>query len=123
LNAVLEYHERRRKRSRLSSKRMEMPSVVESRLMPEVIQCLHYFCNHQPRLLLRLHDSAYLCRELMYLNDPQSEGVLHWLLHLTLGIFRPAKDAGIDEELKNLTTTQDTALLKDLSDMLKEEVG
>ena len=123
LNAVLEYHERRRRRSRLGGKRMEMPSVVESRLMPEVILCLHYFCNHQPRLLLRLHDSAYLCRELMYLNDPQSEGVLHWLLHLTLGIFRPAKDAGIDEELKNLTTTQDTALLKDLSDMLKEEVG
>ena len=123
LNTVLEYHERRRKRSRLTSKRMEMPLVVETKLIPEVIQCLHYFCNHQPRLLVRLHDSAYLCRELMYLNDPQSEGVLHWLIHLTLGIFRPPQEAGIDEELKNLTTPQDPELLRDLSELLKEEVG
>ncbi|MGZ0654692.1 hypothetical protein ACWPKO_16265 [Coraliomargarita sp. W4R53] len=123
LNAVFEYHERRRKRSRLSSKRMEMPSVVETRLMPEVIKCLHYFCSRQPRLLIRLHDSAYLCRELMYLNDPQTEGVLHWLIHLTLGIFRPPQEADIDAELKKLTTPQDAELLKDLSDLLKEEVG
>ncbi|MDQ8195353.1 hypothetical protein QEH59_13025 [Coraliomargarita sp. SDUM461004] len=123
LNSVFEYHERRRKRTRLSSKRMEMPSVVENRLMPEVIKCLHYFCSHQPRLLIRLHDSAYLCRELMYLNDPQTEGVLHWLIHLTLGIFRPPQEADIDEELKKLTIPQDSALLKDLSDLLKEEAG
>jgi hypothetical protein len=123
LDSVFEYHERRRKRSRLSSKRMEMPSIVETQLIPEVIKCLHYYCRRQPRLLIRLHDSAYLCRELMYLNDPQSEGVLHWLIHLTLGIFRPPQEAIIDEELKNLTTPQDPELLKELSDLLKEEAG
>lgn len=123
LNAVFEYHERRRKRSRLRSKRMEMPAVVETNLLPEVIKCLHYFCNRQPRLLIRLHDSAYLCRELMYLNDPQTEGVLHWLIHLTLGIFHPSEEVEIDQELKALTTPQDQALLKDLSDLLKEEAG
>lgn len=123
LNAVFEYHERRRKRSRLPSKRMEMPKVVETRLMPDIIKCLHYFCNHQPRLLVRLHDSAYLCRELMYLNDPQTEGVLHWLIHLTVGIFRPSQESEIDEELNKLTMEQDTDLLNDLRDLLKEEAG
>lgn len=121
LNEVFEYHERRRKRSRLHGKRMELPKVVETDLMPDVIKCLHYFCSRQPRLLIRLHDSAYLCRELMYLNDPQTEGVLHWLIHLTLGIFRPPQEAEIDEELQKLTTPQDEALLKDLSELLKEE--
>jgi len=123
LNNVFEYHERRRKRSRLSSKRMEMPAVVETQLMPEIIKCLHYFCSRQPRLLIRLHDSAYLCRELMFLNDPQTEGVLHWLIHLTLGIFQPPQEMEIDEELKMLTTPQDAALLKDLSELLKEEAA
>lgn len=123
LNQVFEYHERRRKRSRLGSKRMEMPQVVEKSLIPEIIKCLHYFCSRQPRLLVRLHDSAYLCRELMFLNDPQTEGVLHWLIHLTLGIFRPsAQEADISEELKKLTTPQDKTLLKALSQMLKDEV-
>lgn len=122
LNAVFEYHERRRKRSRLTSKRMELPTVVETHLIPDVIKCLHYFCSRQPRLLVRLHDSAYLCRELMFLNDPQTEGVLHWLIHLTLGIFRPTEtqESDIDEELKKLTAPQDQALLKELSDLLKE---
>ncbi len=123
LNAVFEYHERRRKRSRLSSKRMAMPSFVETKLMPDIIKCLHYFCSRQPRLLVRLHDSAFLCRELMYLNDPQTEGVLHWLIHLTLGIFRPPQETDLDEELKNLTTPQDETLLKELSDLLKVEAG
>lgn len=123
LNTVFEYHERRRKRSKLTSKHMEMPSVVETKLMPDIIKCLHYFCGRQPRLLIRLHDSAYLCRELMYLNDPQTEGVLHWLIHLTLGIFRPPQESEIDQELKKLTKPQDETLLKELSDLLKEEAG
>lgn len=118
---MFEYHERRRKRSRLSSKRMEMPIVVETKLLPEIIKCLHYFCRRQPRLLIRLHDSAYLCRELMFLNDPQTEGVLHWLIHLTLGILSPPQETEIDEELESLTTQQDAALLKNLSNLLKEE--
>ena len=123
LNAVFEYYERRRKRSRLTSKRMEMPEVVEGQIIPEIIKCLHYFCSRQPRLLIRLHDSAYLCRELMYLNDPQTEGVLHWLVHLTLGIFRPPQETEIDEELKKLKAPQNETLLKELSDLLKVEAG
>jgi hypothetical protein len=122
-NAVFEYHERRRKRNRLTSKRMNLPRVVETRLIPDIIKCLHYFCNHQPRLLVRLHDSAYLCRELMYLNDPQTESVLHWLIHLTLGIFLPSDEAEIEDELKELTVAQDETLIKELSELLKESAA
>ncbi len=78
LQEVFEYHERRRRRKRLVGKRMELPAVVESQLLPEIFDCLNYFARRQPRLLVRLHDSVYLCRELMFLNDPQTEGVLHW---------------------------------------------
>lgn len=121
LEAVVEYHQRRKKRSRLGGKRMELPSVVESQLLPEILRCLQYFCSRQPRLLIRLHDSAYICRELMFLNDPQAEAVLHWLIHLTLGIFHPPKEAEIDEELRDLTTPQDESIIKELGELLKEE--
>jgi hypothetical protein len=59
----------------------------------------------------------------MYLNDPQTEGVLHWLVHLTLGIFRPPQETEIDEELKKLKAPQNETLLKELSDLLKVEAG
>jgi hypothetical protein len=121
LNTVFEYHKRRLKHSRMGGKPMEIPAVIEAQLMPEMIKCLHYFCSRQPRLLIRLNDSAYLSRELIYLNNPQTEAVLHWLIHLTLGIFRPPHEAEIGEELKKLTALQDKTLLKELSDLLKEE--
>lgn len=121
LNAVLEYHERRRRRGRLHRKRLEMPKIVERQLVPEIIQCLHYFCSHQTRLLVRLHDSAYLCRELMFLNDPQTEGVLHWLVHLTLGLLRPTQEKDIDEEVKQLEIRGEAELIRDLRDLLREE--
>lgn len=59
----------------------------------------------------------------MFLNDPQTEGVLHWLVHLTLGIFRPPQETEIDEELEKLSTPQDETLLKELIELLKEEAA
>ena len=123
LNAVFEYHERRRRRGRFAQKRMEMPKIVERQLVPEIIQCLHYFCRHQTRLLLRLHDSAYLCRELMFLNDPQTEGVLHWLVHLTLGLLRPSQEKDIDGEVQQLKITDEQELIRELRELLKEEAA
>lgn len=119
LAAVREYHERRRKKGRLTGRRMEMPAVVEERLLPDVFECLHYFGRRQPNLLMRLHDSAYLSRELMYLNDPQTEGIVHWLVHLALGVFRPAESADVDEELKKLRYDTDTEICRELRAMLK----
>lgn len=121
LNAVFEYHERRRRRGRLNRKRMDMPKIIERQLVPEIIQCLHYFCCRQSRLLVRLHDSAYLCRELMFLNDPQTEGVLHWLVHLTLGMLRPAQEKDIDDEVKQLKIVHEQDMIRELRELLKEE--
>lgn len=123
LQNVFEYHERRRRRSRLMGKRMEMPKVVEEKLLPDVFECLHYFSKRQPRLPIRLHDSAYQARELMFLNDPQTEGVLHWLIHLGLGVFRSNKidDVDLDEDLKSINIPSDSEIVKDLRAMLKKE--
>ncbi|NBB78289.1 MAG: hypothetical protein GVY36_02415 [Verrucomicrobia bacterium] len=123
LNKVFEYHERSRRRSRLARKRMEMPEIVGKQLVPEVIQCLHYFCRHQSRLLLRLHDSAYVCRELMFLNDPQTEGVLDWLIHLVLGLLRPSHEKDIEEEVKQIRIIHEQELIQELRELLKEEVA
>ncbi len=123
LQSVFEYHERRRRRSRLLGKRMELPAAVEAKLLPEVFHCLHYFARRQPRLLIRLHDAAYLSRELMFLSDPQTEGVLHWLLHLALGVFKPSEsiDAETDEDLKNIKLPKDSEMIKDLRAMISKE--
>jgi hypothetical protein len=120
LQEVFEYHERRRRRKRLVGKRMELPAVVESQLLPEIFDCLHYFARRQPRLLVRLHDSVYLCRELMFLNDPQTEGVLHWLIHLSLGVFRPSKSLDVEDELKTISPQMNSTICKDLRKMVDE---
>ncbi len=120
LQAVQEYHERRRRRSRLIGKRMELPAVVENQLLPEIFECLHYFGRRQPRLLVRMHDSAYLCRELMFLNDPQTEGVLHWLTHLALGVFKPSQAQDVADELKDISPKLDPEMGKDLRKMVDD---
>jgi hypothetical protein len=121
LQAVFEYHERRKKRKRLLGSKMELPPVVETKLLPEIFECLHYFGHRQPKVLMRLHDSAFLCRELMYLNDPQTEGVLHWLIHLALGVFKPVSmSAELDEELKDLAPKMDAQICSDLRQMVNE---
>ncbi len=120
LQSVYEYHERRKRRERLFAKTRELPSVVEDKLLPEVLECLYYFGRRQPRLLIRLHDSVFLCRELMHLNDPQSEDVLQWLLHLALGIFRPSADSQISEDLKKITKPMDADICNDLRKLVNE---
>jgi hypothetical protein len=102
---------------------MELPQVVESQLLPEIFQCLHYFGRRQPRLLVRMHDSAYLCRELMFLNDPQTEGVLHWLAHLALAVFKPSKAVDLADELKSISPELDTDICRDLRKMVDDAGG
>lgn len=121
LQEVFDYHERRKRKSRLGGRRIELPAVVEVKLLPEIFECLLYFGHRQPRLLVRLHDSAYLCRELMYLNDPQTEGVLHWLIHLALGVFRPSKVTDVEEELKSLSPKLESEICEDLRDLIEEK--
>lgn len=120
LQAVLEYHERRKRRGRLGGKARELPMCVEEQILPEILECLHYFGRRQPRLLIRLHDSVFLCRELMHLNDPQTEGVLQWLIHLALGIFRPNAIDEVNEDLKKITTPMDVDICNDLRKLVNE---
>ena len=116
---VFEYHERRRKRGRLSRK-MDLPKVIGDEIVLEILKCVKYFAARDPRLLVRLHDSAYLCRELMYLNDPQTERVLQWLLHLSLGIFKAPDEAQLNDEVQNLAAPNDIELVKSLKLLLED---
>ncbi len=118
LQAVFEYHAQRRRKDWLRRRKIEMPKVVEDRLLPEVLECLHYFGNRQPKLLVRLYDSAYLCRELMYLENPQAEGVIHWLIHLALGVFRPSESIGdVDDEIRRIRVPTDQAICRQLREL------
>jgi len=119
LNDILEYHQRRRKKSRFGSKTIDLPEVVESRLLPEVFECIYYFGRRQQKLMPKLYDSAYVTRELMFLNDPETEGILHWLLHLALGIFRPSSVEN-KEELEGLSIDRESKLHKNLKSLLEE---
>lgn len=121
LRSIEEYHERRGQKSRFSKKQIELPKVVETRVLPEIFQCLSYFGQRQPKLLTRLHDSAYLSRELMFLKDPRTEDIIHWLLHLALGIFRPALHNNVGDELKKISVDTDTRLHRELKDLVEED--
>ena len=56
----------------------------------------------------------------MFLNDPQTEGVLHWLTHLALGVFKPSKAEDVADELKGISPDLDSDLCKDLRKMVDE---
>jgi hypothetical protein len=118
--AVLEYFERRKRRHKLMNSSMALPSVVEASLLPEIYECLHYFGRRQPKVLVRLHDSAFLCRELMYLNDAKTESVLQWLIHLALGAFNQGHTTDLEDELRDLDPKIDNAIRADLQAMVNE---
>lgn len=120
LQAVCDYHERRLKSKRFGVKRAELPEIVETRLIHEFFQCLYYFGRRQQKLLVRLYDSVYLSRELMFLHDPQTEDIIHWLLHLVLGIFRPSLQERVDEELDQISVDRDTKMHKEIKNLLEE---
>ncbi|HKK17159.1 MAG TPA: hypothetical protein VJ952_00645, partial [Opitutales bacterium] len=120
LQAVLEYHERRRRKNRFGARSIKMPPVVETWLLPEIFECLYYFGRRQPKLMVNLHDSTCVSRELMFLNDPQSEGVIYWLLHLAMGIFRPSIYQDLDEDLDKIAVDKDSELHRNLKNLLEE---
>ena len=124
LDKVLTYYEGRTKRKFLGGQRAELPSVVETKLLPAVFECLGYFARRQPQLLSQLHDDAYLGRELMHLNDRQLEGVLHWLVQLSLGLFRPDRFSGVpalDSEIEAVSLSQENESVKELHILFRRE--
>ncbi len=116
--AVLYYYERRG-RNRLFSKRVDVPQVLVDRLLPDVMECLLYFGRRQPRLLSRICDAAELCRELMYLDRPETENLVQWCVQLVLGIC--CEDFHeVDEDLKRLNTQQDEHLVAEVASMMAQ---
>ncbi len=117
---VREYHERRRKRNRFVGKRPDFPEVLEKHLIPEIFECLIYFGHRQPHLLVRIHDSAYLCRELMFLNDPQTESILHWLIHLATATFSSSVTDVEEDELDQLSSMLELDSCQELRELSRE---
>lgn len=120
LQAVLDYYDQRQKKILFGRKRAELPKVVENRLLLEILHCLHYFGRRQPKLLVRLHDSAYLSRELVFLQNPKVENLICWLLHLALGLFRPSLYREMKEEIKQVSAHKDSELYRDLKQIAQE---
>ncbi len=121
LQAIYDYHERRRRKSRFGYRRPGVPPVVEKVLLPETFHLLHYFARREPGLLLHLGDSVFLCRELMYLRDPQTEGILQWLLHLALRYFGSvAGDEELEEEMDTVSFPEDDDLIRELRGLAQE---
>jgi len=121
---IFDYYEFRRRRARIrSNKVLEFPAVIESSVIPELFECLSYFAKRQPRLLTRLFDSAYIIRELMFLSDPQSERVLHWLIRISLSLFQleDATGSEADDQLESISLSADNNHLKELRLLLHED--
>ena len=60
----------------------------------------------------------------MYLNDRQLERVLHWLVQLSLGLFRPDLFAGVaalSEEIKKVSLPQENESVKELHRLFRRE--
>ncbi|MFP4156841.1 MAG: hypothetical protein ACLFU4_04410 [Opitutales bacterium] len=126
LEGVLAYVQARSKRKLFGGAQVEPPAVVEADLLPKVCECLCYFASHQTDLLTRLQDEADLARELMHLNDQRIEGALHWLVQLTLGLFRPDQfaDAGVlEEEIRKIRLPRAHESVKELDRLLHPEKG
>lgn len=111
---IFEYHENRKNKSWFGMKQAELPQIIEARIIPDFFHCLNYFGQRQASLLIRLHDSAFLTRELMFLNDPNREDVIHWLLHLSLSIFRPSRFENVEKESKRVKVDKDSDVFREL---------
>ena len=124
LESVYEYYEHRSHRHRLIGKRVEFPPIIESRLLPEIFECLHYFGCRQSYLLAYMKDAGYLQREFMFLNNPKVEAVLLWLTQLALGFFSSSLVLDdVTDEVEALSVNLNSALCEDFRKMINEEVS
>ena len=124
LESVQEYFEYRNRRHRLIGRRVQIPKIIESRLLPEIFECLHYFGCRQAYLLAFLRSPNYLRRELMFLNKPDIEGLLNWLVHLALGFFRSSQTFDdVADEVEAISINLSAEMCEDFRKMINEEVS
>ena len=124
LDSIYEYYDYRDRRHRLIGKRVEFPSIIESRVLPDLLDCLYYFGCRQSYLLAYMKDADYLRREFMFLNDPNAEKVLYWLTQLALRFFSSSLVLDdVMDEVEALSVNLDPALCEDFRKMINEEVS
>ena len=124
LESVQEYFDYRERRHRLIGKRVEIPVIIESKLLPEIFECLHYFGCRQSYLLAFIRNPDYRRRELMFLNNPDIESLLNWLIHLALGFFRSSQTFDdVTDEVEAISINLSAEMCEDLRKMINEEVS
>lgn len=124
LESVQEYFEYRNRRHRLIGKRVELPEVIESKLLPELFECLHYFGCRESYLLAFIRNSDYLRRELMFLNEPEVESLLNWLIRLALGFFSSSRTVDdVTDEVEAISINLSAEVCEDFRKMVNEEVS
>ncbi len=124
LESVREYFEYRSQRHRLLKKRIEIPTVIETKLLSEMFDCLHYFGCRESYLLAFLRNKDYLRRELMFLNQPEIEGLLGWLIHLALGFFRSSQTFDdVTDEVEAISINLSAEMCEEFRKMINEEVS
>ena len=124
LGLVKQYFEYRGRRHRLIVKRVELPNIIESKLLPEMLECLHYFGCRQSYILAFVKDPDYLRRELMFLNQPEVESVLYWLIRLALAFFSSSQTFDdVADEVEAISINLSAELCEDFRKMVNEEVS
>jgi hypothetical protein len=107
------------RKSKLFSSSKPCPKSFNDILIPSILLCLEYFGKKQERLVSCLDDAAYVCRELMFLEDPERENLLQWCLHLALGLCHPQYRSA-DKDLAAIGLIQSPDLLRSVSALLKD---
>ncbi|MGK0309250.1 MAG: hypothetical protein ACJAT5_000156 [Lentimonas sp.] len=124
LKSVHEYFEYRSRRHRLIGKRVELPKIIELKLLTEIFECLHYFGCRQSYLLAFIRNPDYRRRELMFLNQPEVESLLNWLIHLALGFFRSSQTFDdVTDEVEAISINLSADMCENLRKMINEEVS
>lgn len=124
IKSVQEYFDYRSRRHKIIGKRVEMPEVIETKLLPELFQCLHYFGCRESYLLAFMRNPDYLRRELMFLNQPEIESLLGWLIHLALGFFRSSQTFDdVTDEVEAISINLSAEMCEDFRKMINEEVS
>jgi len=124
LESVQKYFAYRNRRYKLVGKRVELPEVISSKLLPQIFDCLHYFGCRETYLLAYMRNKDYLRRGLMFLNNPDTEQLLHWLVRLALGYFCSFQTfEDVADEVELITINLSNERCEDFRKMINEEVS
>ena len=124
LESIQKYFNYRNRRHRLIGRRVEIPEAIGSKLLPKIFDCLHYFGCRQTYLLAYMRNPDYLRRELMFLNKPDIESLLHWIIRLALGYFSSFQAfEDVADEVDTISINLSNEMCENFRKMVNEEVS